>query len=127
MPIIVDGPEPHQNVATYPTPWVVYIVQAAEGDTYDDYGNPIPGDDEAVAWNVYGWGPGGSEELTGWSSQVTSDLRVYGPVPPVVITPQNQLLVEGVRYEVNGVVEDFTRGPFGFAPGVRVNLERVAG
>ena len=109
----------------YPTPHVVTIVTATPGG-FDAYGNPVT-TEAHVVWPVYGWGPGGSQELTGWSSQVSADVAVYGPQPPVPITSGTRLEVDGLTYDVEGVVEDYDHGPFGFAPGVRVNLRKVAG
>lgn len=111
---------------SYPTPWTVVIIDSANFGDFDDYGNPIH-----VAtrtdWPVYGWAPGGSQELTGWSSQVTADLAVYGPEPPVAISSTAQLEVDGLVYDVKGVPQDFDHGPFGFAPGVVVQCDRVTG
>lgn len=107
------------------TPHVVTI-HATTTTSFDTYGNPATTSTQ-TQWNVYGWAPAGSQEMTGWSSQVTADLAVYGPVPPVSITSQAQLEVDGLLYDVEGVVEDFNHGPFGWEPGVRVNLKRVSG
>ena len=111
---------------TLPTPWVVVIVTAASSGEYDDYGNPTT-TETRTDWPVYGWAPGGSQELTGWSSQVTADLVVYGPQPPVEIPSSARLEVNGLAYDVKGIPQDFDHGPFGFAPGVVVHLERVTG
>ena len=110
----------------FPTPWTVVIVTTASSGDFDDYGNPVT-TETRTNWPVYGWAPGGSTELTGWSSQTTADLAVYGPPPPVDIPSTAQLEVNGLVYDVKGVPQDFDHGPFGFAPGVRVPLERVTG
>lgn len=109
------------------TPWTVEIHPYLPAAGYDQYGNPVEGYGDPVPWDVYGWAPVGSQELTGWSSQVTADLAVYGPQPPVSIGSRDQLTVNGERFDVEGSVEDYGHGPFGFDPGVKVNLTRVAG
>ena len=108
------------------TPHAVVIITATIGTDFDDYGNPVT-TETRTDWPVYGWAPGGSTELTGWSSQVTADLAVYGPQPPVEISSSARLEVNGLTYDVKGIPQDFDHGPFGFAPGVRVLLERVTG
>lgn len=111
---------------TYPTPWTVVIVTTTAGTDFDDYGNPVT-TTTRTNWAVYGWAPAGSQELSGWSSQVTADLIAYGPQPPVAIPSTARIEVDGIAYDVKGVPQDFDHGPFGFAPGVAVPLERVTG
>lgn len=111
---------------TFPTPWTVFILGESATDEHDDYGNPVTVETR-TPWRVYGWAPGGSVELTGWSSQVTGDLAVYGPPPPVEVKSTDRLEVAGLEYEVDGLVKDFDHGPYGFAPGVVVPLNRATG
>ena len=92
----------------------------------DSYGNPVEGYGAPVETLVYGWAPGGSQELTGWQSQVTADLALYAPAD-FTVGSRDRVRVLGETYDVEGVVEDFNHGPFGWAPGVRVNLRRVEG
>lgn len=112
-------------MGTFPTPHSVTIITRTEGEP-DAYGNPTVTTTE-TPWEVYGWGPGGSSELTGWSAQVTADLAVYGPQPPTAITSTSSIRVDGVEHEVEGVPQDFDHGPFGYTPGVVVSLSRVSG
>lgn len=107
------------------TPWTVEVLPW-QSDGYDSYGNPIEGYGDPVSESVYGWAPGGVTELTGWQSQVTADLQLYAPAD-FTVGPRDRVRVAGVTYDVEGVVEDFNHGPFGFTPGVRVNLTRVSG
>lgn len=111
---------------SFPTPWTVVIIITETSGDFDDYGNPIA-TETRTPWDVYGWAPGGSQELTGWTSQVTGDLAVYGPKPPIQIPHTARIEVSGLEYEVKGLVQEFNHGPFGFAPGVVVPLERVSG
>lgn len=111
----------------FPTPWTVVIITTSDdGGGYDDYGNPVTGETR-TDWDVYGWAPGGSQELGGWTSQVTADLAVYGPKPPVEISATAWLEIDGVKHEVEGIPQDFNHGPFGFGPGVVVPVDRVSG
>lgn len=110
----------------FPTPWTVDILPHSAA-TFDDYGNPTESYGAPVSWPVYGWSPAGSREANGWQRQVTADLQVYGPPPPVAISPSDRIVVAGDAYDVEGKVEDYDHGPFGFAPGVVVNLRQVAG
>lgn len=110
----------------FPTPHAVDILPHSDA-AEDDYGNPVETYGAPVAWSVYGWGPAGSREANGWQRQVTADLQVYGPRPPVAINPRDRLVVAGETYDIEGKVEDYNHGPFGFTPGVVVNLTKVTG
>lgn len=110
----------------FPTPWTVDVLHPLEGQ--DEYGNDLDGHDYANpdTQRVYGWSPAGTSEQGGWRTQVTADLQVYAP-PGFRCGPQDLVVVDGVRYHVEGDLEDYTHGPFGWTPGVRVNLSKVTG
>ncbi len=108
-----------------PTPWTVDVL-AYLGTTDDDFGNETPGWSTTPRTEpVYGWAPAGSDEVNGTRHTVTADLQLYAP-PSFTANPRDRVVVDGRTYEVDGEVEDFGRGPFGFVPGVRVNLRRSA-
>lgn len=112
---------------TFPTPWTVEVITPAVGTGYDDFGNPIPGEPTTRTEPVYGWAPAGtSETRVSWQQQVQAELEVYAP-PTFTVSADDEVIVDGVTYEVAGEVEDYNHGPFSFAPGVRVNLRRVSG
>lgn len=111
----------------FPTSWTVEVTTPATSGGYDDFGNPIPSEPTTRTEPVYGWAPAGSTETrVTWQQQVQADLEVYAP-PTFTVTPADTVTVAGLEYEVAGEVEDYSHGPFGFAPGVRVNLRRVSG
>lgn len=43
------------------------------------------------------------------------------------VKARDRFTVNGDLFEVDGAIEDFTQGPFGWTPGVRVRLMRVEG
>ena len=105
------------------TPWSVDVVPYI-GTVENEYGNTVD------AWAtipvptpVYGWAPAGTNESTASRQTVTADLELYAP-SDFVVDPRDRIRILGKTYEVQGDVEDFDHGPFGFTPGVRVNLRR---
>ena len=125
MPIVINAAS-QGSPGPFPAPYVVEVLPYSADAETDDYGNPVEGYGDPVEAAVYGWAPGGSQELTGWQSQVTADLSLYAP-SGFPATHRDRVRVDGVVYDVTGVPEDFNHGPFGFAPGIRVNLTRVEG
>lgn len=114
-------------MSTYPTPWSVQV-RTHSAVARDTHGKPTdvwsgPGDPQPV----YGWGPAGTSEPSEPNrSAVTHDLDLYVP-PGFVCAPRDRIDVAALTYEVEGELEDFTHGPFGFAPGGRVRLRKVDG
>lgn len=109
------------------TPWTVDVLHLVEGE--DDYGNDVTDHDEdnPDTQAVYGWGPAGTSEEGGWRTQVEADLHLYAP-PGFRCGPSDLVrLPDGRTFHVEGELEDFNHGPFGFRPGVRVNLRRTTG
>ena len=99
-------------------------VLAFSGAAEDDYGNETPGWGAPVTRYVYGWAPAGSLEVNGWRHTVTAELSVFAP-PDFEVTSKDRMVVDGDTFEVEGLVEDYNNGPFGFTPGVVVNLRRA--
>jgi hypothetical protein len=106
-----------------PTRWTVDVLPYI-GTVEDEYGNTVD------AWEtiptvtpVYGWAPAGTNESNASRHTVTADLELLAP-PDFTLDPRDHVRILGQTYEVQGAVEDFNHGPFGYAPGVRVNLRR---
>ena len=107
----------------FPTPWTVQHVVWSAGGT-DAHGNPVDVYAPPVDVKVMGWSELQPDERV--SGRVVIDLRLFGPPGMSGASRDRWILPEGV-YEQQGPVQDYTRGPFGFAPGVVVNLQRVEG
>lgn len=108
-----------------PTPWTVDVLHYGISGQ-DAYGNDVEGYSAPDTQEVYGWAPSGTDETGGWRRTVVADLQLYAP-RGFRCGPHDQVVVDGVTYDVQGEVEDYTHGPFGHQPGVRVNLTRTAG
>lgn len=109
--------------------WSVQVLPY-EGTTEDRFGNETKtwDEDNPRTEMVYGWAPPArttaSTETNTWRDAVTADLSVYAP-PSFTVDPLDRMVVDGKTYEVDGEVEDYNHGPFGFTPGVVVNLKRA--
>lgn len=91
----------------------------------DAHGNPTDEWAEPVDVNVYGYGPRYDSTEPG-GTQVIVGLKVLAP-KELVASAQDQFVVDGQRYDVDGELGDWTNGPFGFQPGIEINLKRVEG
>jgi hypothetical protein len=96
--------------------------QAGEEDAH---GNPVDSWADPVNVAVYGYGPRYDSTEPG-GTQVIVGLQVFAP-KDLEVDPRDQFVVEGLRYDVDGEVGDWTTGPFGFQPGIELNLKRVEG
>lgn len=114
-------------MSVYPTPWAVQVRTHTAGAN-DSHGKPTDTWSEpGPAQPVYGWASAGtSEPAEPNRSAVTHDLDLLVP-PGFTCAPRDRIDVAGSTYEVEGELEDFTHGPFGFAPGGRVRLRKVDG
>jgi hypothetical protein len=97
----------------------------------DAHGNPVDSWAAPVDVQVYGYGPRtdvrgstGSGEPAG--TQVLVGLQLLAP-KGTVISPQDRIVIDGNEYEVDGEIGDWNNGPFGFEPGVVINLKRAEG
>ena len=125
----------------YPTPWTVGWhhsepgTEDAEGNTGEttytpdlgeDSDNPLDGIGEPV--QVMGWAPATSTEPQ--IGRVEYDIDLYC-TPGTACRPNDVVdlpLDRSVgRFEVVGYPLDWTKGPFGFTPGMVVQLRRVEG
>lgn len=106
-----------------PTPYTLKVKSTTDG-TPDDFGNPTT--TESIRdWPVYFIAPGGMQEQGMGSRDLSVVVFTVGAPAVDVPTEYDQVLVDGQWFGVNGHPRDWTRGPFGFKPGVTVEL-RVA-
>lgn len=108
---------------TFPAPHTVTHWRWSKDGT-DPHGNPVPvyAPEEA---KVHGWAAPAPEERT--NERVVIDMRLFAPAGTVVDSRDRFTLGDGHTYEVQGPVQDYSFGPFGWRPGVVVNLLRVEG
>lgn len=112
-----------------PARYTVGVRTYSEGAD-DAHGNPTPSWAAAVTIAAYGWAPrtGAAELLEAGRDAVITDLAIYAPVPTTLtIGPRDRVVVDGDTYEVVGHPQEFNHGPFGWAPGVQLNVNRVEG
>lgn len=113
--------------APYPTPYVVQRHAYRDGSSYDAHGNPVRGWDEPTDVAVYGWAaPTSTEPKLAGQDRVAIVLELFAP-PGTAAQPADRFTVDGELYDVVGEVEDYTHGPFGWRPGVVINLARWEG
>ena len=109
-------------MSAIPTPWTVQHL-AYDGTTEDDRGNEVPAWADPVPRRVYGWGaPQSNEPKVAGVESVVVTLELFSPVFPV--GDMDRIVVDGDTFDVVGDPEDYTHGPFGFEPGMVVNLTR---
>jgi hypothetical protein len=107
----------------FPTPWTVQHAVWVDGGT-DAHGNDIDAWAAPVDVKVMGWSAPTSDERA--SGRVVIDLAMYCP-PGVTGASRDRWILPDGLYEQQGPGEDYTHGPFGWAPGVVINLQRVEG
>jgi hypothetical protein len=111
---------------TFPTPYTV-LTEAYSAGSYDAHGNPVDSWAAPVQQRVIGWYvPVAIEPKVAGRDAVVVDLALMVP-PDFIIGPLDRVTVAGNSFEVIGYPEDYTHGPFGFNPGLVVNLKRVEG
>ena len=101
---------------------------AYAGQVRDSRGNVIDAWADPVDVAVYGWHTSATHEpqIAG-HDRVLVDAQVLAPQSwrP---SPRDKVTLPGFgEYQVIGETEDFNHGPFGWEPGNRVNLRKVAG
>lgn len=111
----------------YPTPYVVQR-HAYRGEVErDSHGNPVPSWEPPVDVAVYGWAvPASAEPKLAGRERVTVTLELFAP-PETPSQPLDRWAVSGELYDAVGEVEDYNHGPFGWTPGVVINLTRWEG
>lgn len=118
----------------FPTPWSVGVHTFSDGGT-DAHGNPIvtytpPLSEPGTPVPVYGWFvPSSTEPVLAGHDRVIVDVQLLVP-PGFPAGPRDVVDVPGGpagQFTVVGYPEDYTHGPFGWAPGAVVNLRKVDG
>jgi hypothetical protein len=113
-------------VVSLPTPWTVQQLRYVSSGT-DAHGNPVEGFAAAQDVKVYGWWvPQSDEPGVSGQDRVTVDVKLAGP-PSLEVGHRDRFVLPSGTFDVVGDVEDYTHGPFGWQPGVVVNLRRVEG
>jgi hypothetical protein len=102
--------------------WTAYVVPYV-GTTRDEYGNVTDTWGSPVPKKVFGWGAPTFYEYTISRDTVTIDIELLAP-SGFEVNPKDKIRLDGQTYDVQGGVEAYNRGPFGFDPGVRVKLRR---
>lgn len=110
-----------------PTPYVVKRAAFVAGAT-DAHGNPRESWAAPVDVAVHGWAPPAADKEPSdpGRSAVIRDLDLYAPAGTTGGS-RDRWMVDGVLYEAVGYPEDYTKGPWQWAAGVRINLKRVEG
>jgi len=98
-----------------------------EGSAEDAYGNETEGYGPPVTLTGFGFDPGSSSEprLPG-QDRVIVEPTLYGPFD-MPFKPQDQVIVRGVTYEVEGVVRQWRNMFSNREAGGVVTLRRVDG
>lgn len=110
----------------FPTPFTVGLRVWSEGPP-DSRGDATDVWAAPVERKVYYIGPAGtSEPFEVGRDAVTWDLDLGVP-PAWSSSPKDRVVVDGEEYTIEGRVQDFNKGPFGFRPGGVVRLRRVTG
>lgn len=93
----------------------------------DAFGNETAGYGDVVDVQVYGYGPPArSTDAEPGGTQVIEGLDIFSP-SSFAVDPRDLFVVDGHEYMVVGEVSDWTKGPFGFAPGQVIHVKRVEG
>lgn len=109
-----------------PTPWTLTVRTRTEGEL-DDFGNATSTTSEHE-WPVHFIAPGALTDVDDGTRDLSKVAFTIGaPKSDRVPGYRDEVLVDGVWYSVNGAAKDWTRGPFGFAPGVTVEVEASNG
>ena len=109
----------------FPTPYTVQRIRRTQSGE-NALGQPIY-TESTTSIAVHGWEPAAQEEryTAALAGRTVSDLKLLSPTGD--FKSSDAVIVNGVTYEVDGVSEDFTNGPFvpGFG-GFVIGLRRVA-
>lgn len=96
-------------------------------DATDSHGNAIDAWADPIGYPVYAIAPTTSNEPDPSRTAVVTGYTLLAPPDGEPVTPLDRFVLDGVEWEVVGEIADWTRGPFGFRPGVSINLTRAAG
>lgn len=111
-----------------PTPYTVQH-EVYESDAEDSRGNAIDRWLPPVALEVHGWATPASDQETfePGRNAVERDLDLYAP-GGTSASPRDRITIPGEGlFQVVGRHQDFTKGPWQWNAGVRINLKRTEG
>lgn len=110
-----------------PAPYTVTRAAHAPGAT-GAHGNPVDTWRAPAAVPVHGWAPpsADTEPAEAGRAAVVRDLDLYAPAGTTG-GPRDLWVVDGVPYTQVGHPEDYAKGPWQWAAGLRINLRRVEG
>lgn len=103
----------------------VHVERWTPGAT-DAHGNAVQAWSAPEELKVYAIAPRGTEEPGEDRLAVVTGLTLYTP-PSVVVGPLDRVLVNGVRWVVEGETADYTRGPFAWSRGKTFALKKAEG
>lgn len=108
----------------FPTPFIVQLIRRVKTGE-NALKQPIYTDSTSTV-AVYGWQPVSEVEryTAALAGRTVTDLKLLSPTGD--FQPMDAVVINGVTYEVDGQVEDYNHGPFGFTPGFAIGLRRVA-
>lgn len=113
---------------TFPVTATLGVRRKVSGGSKNARGNKTETYAAAADWPVYGYGPGANGE-PGLPNRNLSNIlwTVYAPVSEDAPSEDDLVVIDGTEYAVEGRPQDFSRGPFGFAGGLVVELKRAEG
>ena len=110
-----------------PTPHSVGVKRLQQAGS-DAHGEPTTTYSDPVALLVYFVAPAASVEPQRANRDLLStDLVVGAPRSRFLPGPRDIVVWRGQEYTVEGAIEDYSYGPFGYTPGVSFLIRRVEG
>lgn len=105
---------------------VISVMRYVSGET-DAHGNEVEAWSQPISVKVYSIAPTTTAEpFQAGREAVVTGLQVLAP-KGTEIGPYDRVLVNGDEYTVEGDIADWSFGPFGWEPGISIQLERVKG
>lgn len=102
-------------------------VQAFTGSGVDAHNNEIETWSDTTQHRVYGWSsPKSDEPKVAGHDRVIVDVELLAPEGFPARAHDRVILPDGV-FDVIGYAEDYNHGPFGWKPGLVLNLRRSEG
>lgn len=95
----------------------------------DAHSNPAVEFETPIPFSYIGISPrsdGQTEPRMAGRDAVIIGLTVLAPPSPKP-SPHDRFLIDGEEFEVDGEIGDWTRGPYGFQPGISFALRRAEG
>lgn len=115
----------------WPTPrWPIGWCKYADGAT-DPFGNPVETWADPVEKLVYAVAPAsagrvGSETANAGRDAVFTNMYIYLPDAGFA-GPHDRYIIDGVLWEQDGEIGDYSKSPFDWFPGSVLTVRRVEG